>query len=105
MRAREYPSGLIRAASKAPDLKVARSLPGGRVFGKMTTVHVLILPMRRESLERSHRCLRRVLQKGLRPSCLVSTVRCAGYRVTIEVPVRANVLVGRVEGETVTLWK
>jgi hypothetical protein len=53
MRAREYPSGLIRAASKAPDLKVARSLPGGRVFGKMTAVHVLILPMRRESLERS----------------------------------------------------
>jgi hypothetical protein len=47
MRAREYPSGLIRAASKQPDVKVARSLPGGGVFGKMTTVHVLILPMRR----------------------------------------------------------
>ena len=62
MRAREYPSGLIRAASKAPDVKVARSLPGGSVFGKMTTVHVLILPMPQESLERSHRSLRRVLR-------------------------------------------
>jgi len=53
MRAREYPSGLIRAASMEPDVKVARSLPGGRVFGKMTAVHVLILPMPRESLEGS----------------------------------------------------
>jgi hypothetical protein len=53
MRTREYPSGLLRAASEESDAVVARSPLGGRVFGKMTAVHLPILLMRRELLEGS----------------------------------------------------
>jgi hypothetical protein len=48
--ARGHPSGLIRTASKEPDVVVARWFPGGRVFKRMVAIHVLILLMGRELL-------------------------------------------------------
>jgi hypothetical protein len=51
MRAREYPSGLIRIASKGIDAKGAPSSPGGRVHGNTVVIYVPILSMPQELLE------------------------------------------------------